>query len=502
MGSIAGNGDHCTQWGPIADNGRDCRGIHPDAPGQVVDLRSMPVKAANRGIALVMTLFALSLLLILGSALVSLVSYESRLANAQIASSQAYYAARAGISRAITELRGDPNWGAGAVYQAWGDASYTVTVTPHPDNVLRNIKQWQVTCVGASGEARRQLVVWLDQESFSRFTYFTDEEKAPDGTTIWFSPQDQLEGEVHTNGFFSFYRNPLFDDRVSSANLNDPMYNSATGVYTQNGIDATDPAKFYHYYSSYELDQPAPLTENCRFSFAGAQPRIPLPTDTSALLNNADAVYSGTVTIALDAAGTMDITSSSTRPHGRPFDPPRGRPTITPGAMSANSATTTVTVPAMGTVYVDGEVYLSGVLNGKLTLGTSGSVHITDSVVYSDRSRDILGIVAGGSIVLETDPNLQKDIEIDAALMALNDSFYVDAYNSGIPRGMLTVFGGVIQKLRGPVGTVGAQTGEAVTGYSMNYVFDPKLVSNPPPNFPSTGRLRIRSWQDRGALGE
>ena len=70
-----------------------------------------------------------------------------------------------------------------------------------------------------------------------------------------------------------------------------------------------------------------------------------------------------------------------------------------------------------------------------------------------------------------------SNIEIDAAMLAIEHSFIVDHYDCGYSLGTLTVNGAISQKYRGPVGTTGG------TGYYKNYEYDDRLHYLEPPNF-------------------
>lgn len=74
-------------------------------------------------------------------------------------------------------------------------------------------------------------------------------------------------------------------------------------------------------------------------------------------------------------------------------------------------------------------------------------------------------------------------------------SFYVANYNTKKPTGTLRVLGGIIQKARGPVGHFDPNTGKTLTGYAKNYSYDPRLASNPPPFYPTTGTYERLSWR-------
>jgi len=90
-----------------------------------------------------------------------------------------------------------------------------------------------------------------------------------------------------------------------------------------------------------------------------------------------------------------------------------------------------------------------------------------------------------------------KAMEIDAVIMAGNEymagSFMVENYAGKKPTGTLKVFGGIIQKNRGAVGTL--RNGKLNTGYQKDYYYDGRMANNPPPFFPTTGGYDRLSWR-------
>ena len=72
-----------------------------------------------------------------------------------------------------------------------------------------------------------------------------------------------------------------------------------------------------------------------------------------------------------------------------------------------------------------------------------------------------------------------KNINIDAAILAIKHSFIVDHYNCGPKLDNLNVEGAIAQKFRGPVGTSGGNG----TGYIKNYTYDDRLRYLEPPSF-------------------
>lgn len=453
---------------------------------------------------------------------VSLSTLESRTAWRQYQGARALYAARAGLSRALAELAQDPGWPGTSRQDLEEDTWYSVQVTSSPLNATASLRRWRVTCTGGFGEARRTLTSVLEDETFSKYLYFTNSERSASGSTIWFVSADRLTGPSHSNGFLSIYGQPRFSDRVVTANQGDPYFDASTMSYRQGGRTYTDPALFYHYYSSYASDRPTALNGSPSFSFAGGQEAVDLPTSATTVRSQADLRFSDPTGHPYDpnAAWSLDYdpangTVTGVFRNGRPVAEAQAPPVYRMRFEASGRllvyqkrtgspdfdlvGTVDTTDPAGVTVYADGLVLLEGTVRGRVTLGTEHEVHLTGDLVYADPAVDVLGLVSRTDILVEADPRVARDRTVHAAMMALNGSFSVADYNLGRPRGTLHVLGGITQKYRGPVGTFGSQG--IVTGYSKDYAYDARLASQPPPDFPTTGKVTVRSLLDRGAVG-
>jgi hypothetical protein len=150
-----------------------------------------------------------------------------------------------------------------------------------------------------------------------------------------------------------------------------------------------------------------------------------------------------------------------------------------------------------------GDVFVKGVLSGRLTIASADDLNITGNITYSGglTGADTLGLVANGFVQVYhpvtcsvglpsaafTCPDAQvvnadgssTNITVNAAILSVGQSFTVQNYDKGSRLGTLTVVGGIYQKYRGAVGT-SATTG---TGYAKAYTFDSRLRSLPPPYF-------------------
>jgi hypothetical protein len=175
-----------------------------------------------------------------------------------------------------------------------------------------------------------------------------------------------------------------------------------------------------------------------------------------------------------------------------------------------------------GVIFVDGTVAVSGRLNGRVTLASTATIVVLDDLTYvtppnTGPCRDILGLIAWRDIALADNalntpqfpPGSSRRRTYDestaetihSVLMALNTSFYVERYRFGPRReercesrswgrGCLYIAGGLIQGVRGAVGTT------AGTGYIKRYIYDQNARFCPPPHFPTTGRYHRNRYYE------
>lgn len=177
-----------------------------------------------------------------------------------------------------------------------------------------------------------------------------------------------------------------------------------------------------------------------------------------------------------------------------------------------------------GVIYVAGKVAISGTVRGQVTLVSPNAIIIADDVVQatppgSGNCDDILGLLSADDVIvadntlnapIPTGGNAYKTRDgtpdpfgnsqgryphefIQAVVLAL-DIFTVENYDTGPTkaedcdkvqwgRGCLYLHGGVIQRVRGAVGTT------AGTGNLKRYDYNECAFSNPPPYFPTTGHF-------------
>jgi len=427
----------------------------------------------ERGNALVVTLFVTLALsgLVMGALMAT--QTETRLSSNTSMQQQAFYLAERGLEESIAFLAqmGAPLVGAdgaGGPVALFTDVAvdngrYSVWADPMDSNSGRSTRFVALTVRGTldGSGVSRAVQVRLGQQNFSRYAYFTDIETSASGGTIWFTTNDEFFGPVHTNDQMHIAGDPVFHEEASSGAAELDYYNG--------GPPQDQPV--------FEMG----LNLNAN--------NIQLPPNTDILRAK------GLAADGLDSTGTTAI---EMRLDG-------GGNGILRVRVYGGSAVD-YPLPDNGVCYVNGKVELKGTLKGQLTIACNGDIEIMDNCVYATDPRvdptstDMLGIVAEGDVYMDGyayGANVDTaDETVMAAIMALDESFTVENYNSGSPRGNLVIYGGLIQYRRGPVGTFNGGTGQILTGYAKDYSYDPRLMDNPPPSFPTTGDIDKLSWQE------
>ncbi|PIQ89016.1 MAG: hypothetical protein COV72_05075 [Candidatus Omnitrophica bacterium CG11_big_fil_rev_8_21_14_0_20_42_13] len=371
---------------------------------------------------------------------------------------QAFYLAESGIDSALVWLR--TSYPAALPYNSGtvnlGNGSFSFTVSS-PVSLVYNVESTAVV-----GNENKTIKATFSDDHYARYAYFTDQERFM-GINVWFVDGDLLKGPVQTNGRFKIKGGPVFEGEVKSGDNYIRYYNNGN---PKNLSSSSNPP-----YDMPDFQQGIDL---------GADP-VAMPASALNLRTAASGggiFLTGNSAIAFNADGTMNVTNANK------------------GWNNFNTS-----IPANGAIFVDnGDLDISGTVKGSVSVGSERDIIVSDNVVYSDDPRvnpdsaDKLGIVAEKNVIIPQ--SAPYDLEIDASIMALGSSFTVFKYWQGPPKGTLTVYGGIIQNQRGPVGTFDGSTGEKLSGYNKDYSYDSRFTSNPPPYNPTTGDYIITSWRE------
>jgi len=423
----------------------------------------------NRGVALIAGFLVITALLIYCAAFVSVGINQNMTADRFKRGVNAFNLAESGLDHAVTWLRTqsvppvgdqvDP-WGS---IQSVGGGEYTVTITDLGIvGASSDIRRYKITATGTFKNIIRVLSNYVQVDNFARYTWFTESETFS-GYTVWFWTQDRLNGPTHTNAHFNIFQNPVFEGEASSVDDYIRFYNNGNNI---NLSQTTNP--------------PHDLPDFQQGMDFGVEPTVMPNQALSLRAAAADGGLSlrGYTSVVLNSDGTMNVTNSRR------------------GWSNQN-----MPLPANGALFVNrGSLNISGTLDGSLTVGASRDVIIPNDIVYADDPRvnpnsdDVLGIIAERDVMV--DDNAPDNLEIDACMMALDTSFMRENWWVGPPKDTLTVYGGIIQDERGPIGTFNGSTGQKMSGYSKDYSYDPRLMITPPPFMPTTGDYVTLSWEE------
>ena len=322
--------------------------------------------------------------------------------------------------------------------------------------------------------------------------------------TIYWVTGDQMNGPMYTQDQYLIYPNnsPTFgrsraDDIASEADVGSHSSSNSSSDICAGSNCYNDP-------NIVGTADPSP------------NPTVKLPSDNSSLLSDAQAhgvVLNGTTTLTI--SGTQAVGETCTAASASACTPvsidltqdpiiyatnlPGCNTTYTPDNVSYSSFSYANPNIAGGnvTAYYGtcGDIYVQGSYSTPMTLAAANDIVLTDNFENSTDTNGstnptgsaTAGLVADQYVRVMHGNSSNPDRTIDAAILTLAHSFFVDNYDGGgSHQGTLTVHGAIAQYYRGVVGTVGA------SGYLKDYNYDNRLqVVLPPYLFD----LQVTSWQ-------
>jgi len=442
------------------------------APQARVLGRLRSARGTQKGHSLIPVLGVTVAVLLIGAALLTLGTGESRHVEHSVDTSRSFWLAEGGVERArgllqVLSSEYPPVFPDSTKFtnQPLGGGTYTASIKRVTGGSTPWVIQYEVVSTGDVDGATSQVRAVLQSETFAQYMYFADEMEE-----IWFITGDRLDGRVHANGYLHISGDPWFGMKVTTAQ--DEIVMTSWSNPTFEG--------------GYELgveEIPLPVPSNL--------------TSTMRADAQADGIYGGNLSgnraryeVILGKDGWMG--GFSWRSYERD------------GYSYSWSAWHDVFIEdTNGIAWFDETVHVQGVLDGQLTIGSSNDVYISDDIIYEDSTPgegpdlggdDVLGLVASGDVVVGMTAENMDDVEVHAHMLALDESFTAERYWEGSPRGTLTLYGGFAQQRQGAVGQFNSYG--IVHGYQKDYHYDMNLLTNSPPGYPATGKYRLVHWEE------
>lgn len=158
-------------------------------------------------------------------------------------------------------------------------------------------------------------------------------------------------------------------------------------------------------------------------------------------------------------------------------------------------AGTVYNMPSNGFIFVNDNVWVDGVVKGRVTVGTSvgKSIIINGNITYSAKDgTDVLGLIAEQNVLIPK--NSPEDLEINAAILAQNGAAKRYYYSSNTKNSLL-IYGSVITNKTWTWSWVNASS-VVISGYvNTNATYDANLTYGPPPGFPVGSEYNLLSWE-------
>jgi hypothetical protein len=369
------------------------------------------------------------------------------------------------------------------------------------------------------------LTVRVELDNFAKYALFTNAQQMPNGTNVWFTGNTRFVGPVHTNDRFNIYGNPsgVFDGRVSQFQEDARFYNNGWNVLINddhNGeIDVpTFNAGFDRDVDVVTLDSAVARQDMIHQASGNTDyddPGVYLPNVENFL--NGGVFVKGNATVFLDTDGNNNARytiSQGGDSYQVIVDRVNNQTMLHDGVDQQVFSGIPDGVDGVGTIiYVDGSIQsLGGVVKSdtKLTIASTDDVVIQDHLVYEDYTppvgtpgqegyvpphangkTNLLGLVTwNGDVVIGN--SAPDNVSIHATILAQNDDGdailrVANHDDTGVgERGTATLLGGVITQRYGAFGLFDAGTGQNISGYGRNFVYDERMrMGSAPPYFPS-----------------
>ncbi|OGY16554.1 MAG: hypothetical protein A2785_03105 [Candidatus Chisholmbacteria bacterium RIFCSPHIGHO2_01_FULL_49_18] len=334
---------------------------------------------------------------------------------------------------------------------------------------------------------KRTVVVRLGQSSYASYAFLNN-------ASLWFGTGITVNGKIHGN-------NGIRQDGVNASTVTSAVSTYTCGSETGCNPPQTKPAVWGIGEDQSLWEFPVPAVDFDTLSFDFVQMRN--QAQANGVYYGVSGDYGYNVVFNANATVSIYRVTSSSRVDGYAVeDGCQLRRQI----INNQTLLGTYTVSETPIIFLEDRTWVSGVVNGKTTLVAarfptetySTDIWINNNLTYLAKDGNhSLGIIAQHDIYYARD--IPDNFEIDAALMAQQGHIIRHGYLSfcgshpNAVRNSLTIYGSLISNLKsywnfGTTPSSGFRT--------RTTTFDPNLVYEPPPYYPTVGGYDFLSWNE------
>jgi hypothetical protein len=417
---------------------------------------------SRQGAVLGLVLVVVLVVTTLGSGMIALSGANAVEVSKAIGAAESFWVAEAGMgfAKAITLKSRKPlpqigSFSSGELSRSFGNRSFTITVSALGgyDNTNMRIQRYIITstAVSPSGIAR-QVAMEARLDTFACYLHASKYERTADGTLAYFGGSDVLDGTVYVNDTLNVYGTPRFLSKTISAQ-SDVNYLSPV----REGVDL----------SVFE----GGLSLNARpLDFDSLSDDL---SELKAMALSGGMLLDGTYRLAFHDSGLAVCETQ-----------------VATAVITWEEATNIDLSTGNGIIYVSDDVYISGEVRGDITLVAENSIFIDGDITYASASikdhsvegfdnldiTDTLGLIAGERVMVNT----MSDVNIHGCILVMKNGFGATLYDQDLGNPSINLYGGITEYYRGALGQMGA----VPLGFSKNYRYDQRILTNPPQGFP------------------
>ena len=476
----------------------------------------LKVDKNTSGVVLIAALATVSIFLMLAGGVARLAIFEKKLYLRQTSEIQALHIAEAGVNYYRWHLAHNsndffdgtgsdpdavaPNGPYDHTYQSPGGevlGTFRLEITePEIGSTIATIRSTGWT--DRFPNIKKIVEVQYGIPSLAQYSFLTNAD-------AWFGDTEGLQGPMHSNG--GVRMDGTNDSTVSSArstyictsNHGCDSGNCASLGCIWDGLNCECPAVWGAGLNSDLWDYPSLTVDFDSITMDMAQ----IKTDAQA-----EGVYIGALTkgvhIIFQADGTFDVYRvNKLKSTVRQLNDAWSAWENISEEIDTESFYGSYAIPANGLIFVEDDVWVEGVVNGRATLVSAElpdnpskrtTIHINDNITYLARDdTNILGLIAQKHVKVPR--HAPTDLTIDAILLAQNGRVFRNYYQTHVIDSSIEIYGGIITS---QVWTWSwTSSGITVDGYdSTTSIFDASATYNAPPFFPTTGEYAVITWEE------
>lgn len=463
----------------------------------------------------------------------SVINYTKQKVNQGKSIEWLVYAVRKNNVPVLTQNEDQAEYSAGGTINGYA-YRYDIVITQNGDPYSSGVDAWEfplfykiISSAGSGGLLQMvylngDFTVRVQRDNFAKYALFTNQQNTETGETVWFTDKTNFAGPVHTNDRFNFALNPsaTFEGLVTQDSQWARFYNDGSPLLINADANGTTDVPLFH--SSFTRDagdiqlsspvQQQDMADQAKGGKNINKNGIYIPANGNTLsggiyvrgngvvtlsVQNSKPVYtitqgSSTKTITLDRVQNQTTVLNLDTGVDQTYQGlPDGQDDVgtlifVQGSITSLSGTTQsdeqATIASSNDIVISNNLRYETYTPASGTPGTQG--YVPPSAVGAT---NLLGLVSwGGDVRIGT--SAPDNVDVHATILAKQGVYEVDNYdNIGMgPRGTSTLLGGVVSDRYGAFGQFNGATGQQISGYGRNFVYDDRmLMGASPPYFPT-----------------